>query len=213
MKFFKILKALFYDHSFLTIFRLNFHKVSDELYRSAQPNPYQLKNIIKKYNIKTVINLRGPEKIAILDLEREICKNMNINLIEIKYHSRGIPNFERVEKAKELFETIEYPALIHCKAGSDRTGLLSALYLYFIKKVDIKEAIKQLDFIPYGHINHSKTGLIDFYFEKFIEYAEKNPNADLFSWSRDIMNKEELQKEYKSSGILNFIVDNVLRRE
>ena len=45
----KILKALFWEHSFLTIFRLNFHKVDKNFYRSAQPNPWQLKKIIEKY--------------------------------------------------------------------------------------------------------------------------------------------------------------------
>lgn len=213
MKILKIFKALFYDHSFLTIFRLNFHKVSDELYRSAQPNPYQLRNIIKKYNIKTIVNLRGPEKIAILELEREVCEKMKVTLIEKRFFSRSIPKFEYIESAKEIFDTIEYPALIHCKAGSDRTSLLSALYLIFRKKVPVKDAIKQLSFIPYGHINHSNTGLIDFYFEKFIEYQKEHPEIDLYTWSKDIMNQEELKKEYKSNGILDFIVNNILKRE
>ena len=29
----------------------------------------------------------------------------------------------------DLFEHCRYPLLIHCKSGSDRTGLASALYL------------------------------------------------------------------------------------
>jgi len=213
MKISKILQALFYDHSFLTIFRLNFHKVSNELYRSAQPNPYQLKRIIKKYNIKTIINLRGPDEIAILELEREVCKNLNVKFIETEYKSREIPTFQKIKEAKELFESIEYPALIHCKAGADRTGLMALLYLYFIKKVPIKEGLKQLSFIPYGHVNYANTGLVDFYFKKFMEYEKSHSNTDLLSWSKNVADPQKLKQEYKPNKFLQFLVNDVLKRE
>ena len=204
----KKLKQFFHEHNITNLIRLNFHKVDDDLYRSAQPNSKQLKNIIKKYNIKTIINLRGPEKIDILEKERKICSELNINLVEIKHHSRGIPSYEIIKETKKILETIEYPALIHCKAGSDRTGLVATLYLYFIKNMDITKAVKQLNFIPYGHIKYGKTGLIDFYFKKFIESKEKN----LLSWHSKI-NKKELENIYKKKTFVDFILDKVLKRE
>jgi protein tyrosine phosphatase (PTP) superfamily phosphohydrolase (DUF442 family) len=213
MKFFKVLKALFYDHSFLTIFRLNVHKVSDELYRSAQPNPYQLKNLIKKYNLKTVVNLRGSKDLAILELERDVCKEMGVDLVEVEYHSRDIPELWRIEKAKEIFDSISYPALIHCKSGSDRTGLLSTLYLYFRKKIEIKDGIHQLNFIPYGHFNYGETGRLDFYFQSFLEYQKNHPDTDLISWHKTIDRRKMKEVDYKSNSFIKFIEDNVLRRE
>ena len=44
----KRLNAFFHEHSITNLIRLNFHKVDENLYRSAQPNPKQLKNIILK---------------------------------------------------------------------------------------------------------------------------------------------------------------------
>jgi len=202
------LNQFFHEHSITNLIRLNFHKVDNEFFRSAQPSPNQLKKLIKKYNIKTIINLRGPENISILQKEREICKQYNINLIEIKYSSRGIPSYDLVQETNKILNSIEYPVLIHCKSGSDRTGLVATLYLYFIKNIPIKKAIKQLNFIPYGHIKYGKTGLIDFYFKKFIDSKEKN----LLKWHKKI-DKKILEEEYKSKKFIDFILDKILKRE
>ncbi len=51
--------------------------------------------------------------------------------------------------------------------------------------------------MPYGHINYSKTGIIDFYFQKFIKYQREYPNTDLITWSKDIINREKFKKENK----------------
>ena len=34
-------------------------------------------------------------------------------------------------RARELFRTIEYPVLIHCKSGADRAGMMAVLYRHF----------------------------------------------------------------------------------
>ena len=62
MKISEIIKILSEEHNLLNLFWFNFHKVDDGVYRSAQLMPWRLKKIIKKYNIKTVINLRGNNK-------------------------------------------------------------------------------------------------------------------------------------------------------
>ena len=213
MKIIKILKSLLYDHSLLTLFRLNFHKVDESLYRSAQPNPYQLKNIIKRYNIKTIINLRGPEQISILELEREVCKKMSVKLIEKRYRSRGIIRVSEVKETKELLKNIEYPALIHCKAGSDRTGIVATLYLYFIKNIPMEKAKSQLNFIPYGHIKYGKTGMIDKYLDAFCEYEKEHPNIDFIEWMENIEDKQKFEQKYLSDSLWDFILNNILRRE
>ncbi len=213
MRFFQILEALFYDHSFLTIFRLNFHKVDSDLYRSAQPNPYQLKKIIAEKNIKTVFNLRGDEDIAILNLEREVCKKQGITLVEEKFFSRRILSYETLIKAKKILESIEYPVLIHCKAGADRTGMISVLYLHFIKNLPLHVAKqKELKLFPYGHFNFGKTGILDWFFDQFLKHQKTNPNANLLEWSKSI-DAEELKKQYKPNSLWDFFLDKVLRRE
>jgi protein tyrosine/serine phosphatase len=43
-----------------------------------------------------------------------------------------------------LFETLEYPALMHCKSGADRAGIMSVLYAHFRLGLPIREAMDQL---------------------------------------------------------------------
>jgi hypothetical protein len=61
----EIIKILTEEHNAINLFWNNFHKVDEGVYRSAQILPWRLKKIIKKYNIKTIINLRGKKKLPL----------------------------------------------------------------------------------------------------------------------------------------------------
>jgi protein tyrosine/serine phosphatase len=57
---------------------------------------------------------------------------------------------EEVVQLARFLEGSNRPILIHCKAGADRSGLISALYKLLIKKRPPEEAATQLSF-RYGH--------------------------------------------------------------
>ena len=63
--------------------------------------------------------------------------------------SREVTNVEAVQLIA-LMRTLPKPLLIHCQHGSDRTGLLAALYLAAIKGEDAETADQQLS-LYYGH--------------------------------------------------------------
>ena len=202
------MKEFFHKNYFLSNLYLNFHKVDENLYRSAQPTKKQLERLIKKYNLKTIINLRGKEHIKDLKYEEEIAKKHNVKLINIKLNSRGFPKKEKILELIDIFNSIEYPALIHCKSGSDRTGFVAALYLHLIKKVPIKEALKQLNFFPYGHIKYSQAGKMDFFFEEYIK-----SNKDFFEWLKEY-DKDKINQKFKTKKLfLDFLNDKILKRE
>ncbi len=207
------MKNFFYKKYFLSNLYLNFHKVDDNLYRSAQPTKKQLEKLIDKYGIKTIINLRGKEHIKDLKYEEEITTEKGVKLINIKLNSRGFPKKEDFFKIYEIFNSIEYPALIHCKSGSDRTGLVATLYLHLIKKIPLKKALKQLKFFPYGHIKYSQAGKLDFIFEKYLEFNNKNPISFL-DWIKHYYDKDTLSKEFKQKSLfLDFLNEKILKRE
>jgi len=203
--------AMIVEHNITNVFRRNFHRIDESAFRSSQPTTYQLRRIIKKHGIKTVLNLRGYERNSPLRaLEEKVCEQMGVKLVYIEAYSRKIPEVKTLEKFKEVYAQIEYPVLIHCKSGADRAGLGSMLYLHYKKGVPL-EHTNQLKFWPFGHIKHARTGLIDLFVEL---YAKKDKDAphDPVEFAKTL-DREKLEREFKPIPFFEKIVDKVLRRE
>jgi len=162
------LHFLWFDHAYLRLVHTNAHWISDELVRTNQPWPFQVK-AWRDRGIKTIVNLRGVDSHFLL--EQEACAKYGVKHVNFIVWSREAPSREAVLGAKALFEEIEYPAVIHCKSGADRAGMMSVLYMHFRKGLPISEAMRQLG-LRFGHIRASLTGVIDYSFEKYIQEAE-----------------------------------------
>lgn len=116
----------------------NFRTVSDgKVYKSGVIPPDELEDYIKKYNIKTVIDLRfpgtgdlvnNPEVPAELTAEKEAVEKIK----GVQYINNGsdqIPNQKNLDKFYKVMDNkANYPVLIHCYHGIGRAGIYSALY-------------------------------------------------------------------------------------
>jgi protein tyrosine/serine phosphatase len=131
----------------------NFHEIDPgKYYRSAQPKASKLEKYIQKYNIKTVINLRGKSAGEDwYDQEVEVLQKYQVPLISIAMNAERLPHRQDLLKLLEAFESAERPILLHCQAGVDRTGEASAIYQMLYMGKTQKEAMKMLSFY-YGHI-------------------------------------------------------------
>ena len=199
------------EHNITNVFRRNFHRIDEDAFRSSQPTTYQLKKMIKKYGIKTVLNLRGYERNSPLRaLEERVCEESGAKLIYIEAYSRKVPEVKTLEKFREVYGEIEYPVLIHCKSGADRAGLGSMLYLHYKKGVALEQT-NQLKLWPYGHIKHARTGLIDLFVELYSK-KDKNAPTDPAEFAKTL-DREKLEREFKAIQFFENIVDKVLRRE
>jgi protein tyrosine/serine phosphatase len=131
----------------------NFHEIiPGEYYRSAQPTVAKLDRYITTYGIKTVINLRG--KNASDQWYRDEMaetQRLGVKFVDFKMSARKQLTDTQVEKLLEILHDAPKPILVHCKSGSDRTGLVSAIYLYKIAGRSESESEKQISF-RYGHI-------------------------------------------------------------
>ena len=202
-------QRIFFDHGFLRAIYPNIWKIDKNFYRSAQPSP-SLFLKFKNKGIKTIINLRGSRDDLVDQMERRVCNNLNLNLIEFKLHSRGAPTIQQIKQSRVLFKKIEYPVLIHCKSGADRTGLMATLYLIF-KGIDINIAKSQLSF-KYLHVRLAKSGILDHFFDNYVNYLLNNGKFSFWKWSDKVYRPEELKKNFKLN-IFKILIDKILRRE
>ncbi|MEO1923377.1 MAG: tyrosine-protein phosphatase [Nautiliaceae bacterium] len=205
MKLKDIFKILTEEHNFLNLFWLNFHKVDEGVYRSAQILPWKLKKIIKKYGIKTIINLRGDNKNYLYRLEKNICKEMGVEYHTVSIKSRNPEGVSKEEYKRliNLLITSKKPLLFHCKAGADRTGFVAVLW-HLLQGRDKNWAIKKELRLKYMYLPWSKAGKIRKLFEAY------DGKSDLIEW---IEKNKTLIKSFESNRFADFIADRVLRRE
>ena len=197
------------DHAYLRLAFQNAHWISDELVRTNQPWPFQVK-AWRDRGIKTIVNLRGFD--SHFALEQEACDRYGVKHVNFIVWSREAPSKDAVMGAKKLFEEIEYPALMHCKSGADRAGMMSVLYMHFRKGLPISEAIRQLS-LRFGHIRASLTGVIDYSFEKYINEAEPL-GVSYEDWvNSDAYDHAQIKRDFRAQWWGTLLSEKLLRRE
>lgn len=197
------------DHGFLRAGFSNFHWIEPgKMARANQPSPQQIARYAAQ-GFKTILNLRGPGDAGYYALEQEACAAHGLTMIDARMHSREPPSRAQVLRAKELFETIKYPALMHCKSGADRAGAMAVLYKHFAMGAPIAAAVEQLS-AKYLHIRQGKTGVIDFFFETYLREGGNTPFLD---WVLTDYDQPKVKTAFRANWWANILVDKILRRE
>jgi protein tyrosine phosphatase (PTP) superfamily phosphohydrolase (DUF442 family) len=114
----------------------NFAKISDVLYRGAQPTPEGFAQL-KKMGIKTVVNLRS------FSSDRSELKGTELQYVHI-YCKAWHPEDEDVIKfLKVIKDPNNHPVFVHCLHGADRTGMMVASYRIMEQGWPVDEAAKE----------------------------------------------------------------------
>ena len=202
--------ALFADHAVLRLAWRNRGVVeAGRLYRSNQPLPFQLA-LEARRGLRTVLNLRGRRDCGSDVLAREACARLGLTMIDAPFESRGAPHRDRILRLAGLFETIAYPALIHCKSGADRAGLVAAVYL-LLRGRPVAEAKRQLSW-RHGHVAAGKTGILDAFLDRYAA-AQAESGIGFLDWVRGPYDEQALREDFHAGRFGTFITDRLLRRE
>lgn len=199
------------DHGFLRMRFSNLHQISDEMWRSNQPSPRQIGEHAKIRGIRSIINLRGTSPKGYYLLEKQACDHYGINLIDFQLFSRELPPKQKIHEARSLFQSITYPALMHCKSGSDRAGMMSLLYKLLREEVDFEEASQQLSF-KYLHIRLGKTGVLDAFVEAYQRDSAKT-SISFLDWIDNVYDPIEIKKNFLKAFHSRFNLSEILARE
>jgi protein tyrosine/serine phosphatase len=199
------------DHGFLRAAFSNFHWIeAGVMARANQPSPQAIARYAAQ-GFKTILNLRGPSDTGYYALEREACERHGLTLIDARMHSRDPPSREQVARAKALFETIAYPALMHCKSGADRAGAMAVLYKHFKMGQPIGEAVEQLR-LKYLHVKQGKTGVIDYFFQRYLDETRESGKS-FERWVAEDYDQKAMKGTFVGEWWANILVDRILRRE
>ena len=146
----------------------NFHPITPgEAYRSAQLDRDEFEYYIIKYNINSIVNLRGehPDE-PWYGEETQVCAEKNVKHYNIALSSSREPDEAAIRQLIEIFKNAPRPVLIHCQAGADRSGLAAAIWKVVVDKEPKSVAEKQLS-IFYGHLPIGKTTAMDRFFHNW----------------------------------------------
>ncbi|MDP3302198.1 MAG: dual specificity protein phosphatase family protein [Sulfuricurvum sp.] len=120
----------------------------NKVYKSAAIPPKELSAYLRKYNIKTVVDLRdggsysdlNPVNQSEIDAEaRVIAKIANVEHINIP--SPQVPTRETLTRFLTVInDKNAYPILIHCHHGTGRAQIYSAIYRIEMLKMANEEA-------------------------------------------------------------------------
>lgn len=199
------------DHGFLRSIYQNFHWIEPGVMaRSNQPSPEQLARYAEQ-GFKTILNFRGKSDTGYYQLEKEACERHGMALIDLRLRSREPPNQESIHRVKQIFETIQYPALMHCKSGADRAGVAAVLYKHFKMGLPISSAIEQLS-LKYLHVKQGKTGMIDYFFATYLRETMESGKPFL-QWVDEDYDHERVKAAFTGQWWANILTDGILRRE
>ena len=116
----------------------NFETITEEkVYKSGVIPPDQLKDYINKYHIKSIVDLRFPGTIDLVnnpEIPAELTaeKNAIEKIKGVNYFNNGSDQVPKPENLKTFFRIMDnpsnYPVLIHCYHGVGRAELYSAIY-------------------------------------------------------------------------------------
>lgn len=99
------------------------------LYRSGGPAPEQLRHLVDKYGIRTVVNLRGQRvQSPWWRGETAFCGQRGLNMVDIEMSDGAAAQANIVTFLDIVGDPANRPVLVHCEAGSARTGFAVAAY-------------------------------------------------------------------------------------
>ncbi len=135
--------------------------------------PAQLQRFVAEYNIRTVVNLRGRPFNDWYPAQARMTQELGISQEDVTTSANRLPPTGEVRRLVEIFDRSEYPILIHCQQGADRTGLASTAYLLLHTDADYATALRQCS-PRYGHLRIHTAAAMDEFFVQYEDWLQSH---------------------------------------
>ena len=139
------------DPAFANIHIKNFGKMDDRLYRGAQPNEGDYKDLAA-LGVKTVIDLRQDP----VSYEKRDVEALGMRYVNIPMSDSSYPKQESIDTFLKLVNDLNTGVMyVHCAGGRHRTGVMGAVYRFNVNHWTYDQAyneMKAYDFYTrWGH--------------------------------------------------------------
>jgi protein tyrosine/serine phosphatase len=127
----------------------NLYQMSPTLYRSALPDKGAVQ-LLEKLKVGTVITFL-PESDA------DWLSSPGIKQVQLPYRTNHVDDADVLAALRAIQEAeSQGPVLMHCKHGSDRTGLMSAMYRVVVQGWSKEDALNEMTQGGFGESTHFK---------------------------------------------------------
>lgn len=115
----------------------NLHRVSEDLYRGAQPTALGIRQL-EALGVRTIVNLRTSDTDDHLLAESGLAYE-RVPMTAWQARDRDVVQFLRI-----VTDESRQPVFVHCRRGADRTGLMVAVYRIAVQGWEKEQAIAEM---------------------------------------------------------------------
>ncbi|WP_434627036.1 dual specificity protein phosphatase family protein [Pseudomonas sp. Z1-29] len=132
--------------------RYDLYQMSPTLYRSSLPDGGALP-LLAKLDIGTVINF-------LPDSDANWLSAPDIKQVQLPYRTNHVDDSDVLKALRAIQDgQARGPVLMHCKHGSDRTGLMAAMYRVVVQGWSKEDALEEMTEGGFGDSHHFKDGV------------------------------------------------------
>ena len=139
------------DPAFSNINIRNFGKMDNRLFRGAQPNESDYKDL-KTLGVKTVVDLTDSPK----SYEKRDVEALGMRYVNIPMSDSSYPKAEQINAFLKLVNDSSTGTMfIHCAGGRHRTGVMGAVYRYNVNHWNYNQVYAEMQdydfYTKWGH--------------------------------------------------------------
>ncbi|WLG95918.1 tyrosine-protein phosphatase [Pseudomonas sp. FP198] len=132
--------------------RYDLYQMSPTLYRSSLPDGGALP-LLAKLDIGTIINF-------LPDSDANWLSAPGIKQVQLPYRTNHVDDTDVLRALRAIQDgQAKGPVLMHCKHGSDRTGLMAAMYRVVVQGWSKEDALEEMTEGGFGDSHHFKDGV------------------------------------------------------
>jgi protein tyrosine/serine phosphatase len=146
----------------------NFGRMSERLYRGAQPKPEDYK-ALAALGINTIIDLRNDPR----EYARSATEAAGMKYINIPMSDKKRPSDEQIDSFLKLIKhSPDGVFYVHCKGGRHRTGVMGAVYRYNSDGWNYDQVYKEMK--QYDYYSRWGHGALKEYVQDYYERMQTN---------------------------------------